>query len=106
MGSLGLETAGHRCCGSPRGSPRASCIESAWKLSTGSTPPENPEDPRVAWEKAVVWALLEGAFIGMARLVATRKAAEYYERPPTGHLPEAMEAAGDPNVEQTADHPG
>jgi hypothetical protein len=37
----------------------------------------------------VAWAVLSGAVVGTARMLATRKAAEYYRRS-TGHLPPKM----------------
>lgn len=58
--------------------------------TTGKTPPANPEAPDTSWQEAVVWALLSGAAIGVARMLATRKAAGYYRRS-TGHLPPGME---------------
>jgi hypothetical protein len=65
-------------------------VETAWTKSTGKTPPRNPESPDTTWGEAVGWALLSGAVVGLARLVATRKAAAYYRRS-TGHLPEGLE---------------
>jgi hypothetical protein len=64
-------------------------IKTGWKLATGNEPPTIPEDPDTNWGEAVSWALLSGAVIGLARLVATRRAAEYYRRS-TGELPKAL----------------
>ena len=61
----------------------------AWKAATGNEPPTIPEDPDTEWKDAIAWALLSGAVIGMARLFATRRAAQYYRRS-TGRLPDAM----------------
>ena len=58
--------------------------------TTGKEPPANPEAPDTNWAEAVVWAVLSGATMGVARMLATRKAASYY-RSSTGHLPPGME---------------
>ena len=42
------------------------------------------------WLEAISYALASGAAMGMARMLATRKAAGYYRRS-TGHLPKGME---------------
>jgi hypothetical protein len=62
----------------------------SWQTTTGKQPPANPASPSTTWPEAVGWAMLSGAAIGLARLVATRKAATYYRRS-TGHLPPGME---------------
>ncbi len=61
-----------------------------WKLMMGSDPPANPAAPRTSWRSAIGWALASGALTGLARMLATRRAAEYYRRT-TGHLPPGME---------------
>jgi hypothetical protein len=61
-----------------------------WNLATGDDPPANPEAPDTTWREAVGWALVSGAVMGLARMLATRKAASYYRRS-TGHLPKGME---------------
>lgn len=65
-------------------------ITSGWQLATGKPPPANPEHPDTTWAEAVGWALLSGAVVGTARMLATRKAAEYYRRS-TGRLPPKMQ---------------
>ena len=67
-------------------------IRVAWRAATGSEPPTIPEDPDTRWGEAVAWALVSGAAIGLARLVATRRAAAYYKRS-TGELPKALRRA-------------
>lgn len=64
-------------------------LEVAWKTATGHAPPENPEHPDVQWWEAVSFAIASGAAIGVARMLAARKAAEYY-RKSTGKLPAGM----------------
>ena len=64
-------------------------IVSGWKLATGNPPPANPEDSEVSWAEAVAFAIASGAVIGVARLVVTRKVAEYWTRS-TGSTPESV----------------
>jgi hypothetical protein len=60
-----------------------------WRTATGAKPPASPENPDTTWAEALTWALLSGAVIGLARLIATRRAAAYY-RQCTGELPRAL----------------
>ena len=61
-------------------------LNATWKMSTGKTPPKNPAHPDVSMGEAVAWAALSGIAVGLARMLASRKAADYYRRS-TGHLP-------------------
>jgi hypothetical protein len=61
-------------------------MTATWKLSTGKKPPSNPEHPDVSLGEAVTWAVASGVAVGLARMFATRAAADYYRRS-TGHLP-------------------
>jgi hypothetical protein len=65
-------------------------MNAGWKVSTGKTPPKNPAHPDVSIGEAVAWAALSGVAVGLARMVASRKAADYY-RKSTGHLPANLE---------------
>ncbi len=65
-------------------------LSAGWKLATGNEPPTIPEDPETSWSEAIVWAILSGAALGLARLVATRGAARYYMQS-TGELPKALQ---------------
>ncbi len=67
----------------------AATREAAWRMATGTPPPTIPEDPDTDWAEAVAWAVASGVVIGVARLVATRRAANYYRRS-TGALPKAL----------------
>jgi hypothetical protein len=58
----------------------------SWKLATGKKPPSNPEHPDVSIAEAIAWASVSGIAVGLARMLASRKAANYY-RKSTGHLP-------------------
>lgn len=61
-------------------------LNTSWRAATGKNPPENPADPDVDIWEAVAWAAVSGLAIGLARMMASRKAADYYLRS-TGHLP-------------------
>jgi len=65
-------------------------VTRGWTAATGKPPPANPEDPEVSWPEAVGWAVASGALIGVARLLATRKAAEYYTKS-AGHPPKGLQ---------------
>jgi hypothetical protein len=65
-------------------------LSAAWKLATGDDPPTIPEDPETSWTEAIAWAVVSGAVIGVARLIATRRAAHYYMRS-TGDMPKALQ---------------
>jgi hypothetical protein len=61
-------------------------LNTSWKAATGKNPPANPADPDVDVWEAIAWAAVSGTFVGIARMLASRKAADYYTRS-TGHLP-------------------
>ena len=65
-------------------------LNTSWKAATGKTPPANPADPDVAMREAVAWAIASGAAVQLARMLASRRAANYYLRS-TGHLPPGLE---------------
>lgn len=44
----------------------------AWKKIIGREPPEHPEDPQVSLLEALGWALVLGAGVHTARMLATR----------------------------------
>ena len=64
-------------------------VQQIWKRA-GRDEILDPRDPRTPWRDAVVFAALTGLAVGAARVLVTRKAAEYYEKS-TGHLPPPME---------------
>jgi len=49
-------------------------LDGTWRATTGKTPPTDPKDPELTWKEAVAWALLSGAVVGVAQLVAARGA--------------------------------
>ncbi|QNN54731.1 DUF4235 domain-containing protein [Nocardioides mesophilus] len=65
-------------------------LTTTWKVATGKKPPVNAAHPDVSVGEAVAWATASGVAVGLARMLASRKAAEYY-RKSTGHLPANLE---------------
>jgi hypothetical protein len=57
-----------------------------WRIFVQTDPPDNPADPTVSWQEALVWTALTGAVVGVARLLAQRAASSGWERA-TGHSP-------------------
>ena len=55
----------------------------AWRQLTGKEPPTDPHDPHVSIGEALTWAVLLGAGIESARLLAAR-VANRNEREPRG----------------------
>ncbi|MCW2767999.1 MAG: hypothetical protein JWO11_3958 [Nocardioides sp.] len=68
-------------------------LDKFWRVATGKKPPENPADPDVQLWEAAAWAVVTGAFIALARMLAQRRAASYYQRS-TGHLPPNLRPDG------------
>ena len=68
-------------------------LTTTWRMTTGKNPPANPADPDVSLGEAVAWAVASGTMIGLARMLASRKAASYYARS-TGHLPPQLKRDG------------
>lgn len=64
-------------------------LTAAWQKATGKNPPANPADPDVDLWEAVLWAVVSGTAVQLARMLATRRAANYYARS-TGHLPPGL----------------
>ena len=65
-------------------------LNTTWRAATGKNPPANPADPDVNLWEAVAWAAVSGTLIALARMLATRRAANYYARS-TGHLPPGLQ---------------
>lgn len=65
-------------------------LNTSWKAATGKQPPENPADPDVQLREAVMWAVVSGTFVALARMLAQRRAAHYYAKS-TGHLPPGLQ---------------
>lgn len=56
-------------------------INFAWKKITGKEPPERVEDPQVALSEALVFGVLLGAGVQVARLLATRATHRHHASP-------------------------
>jgi hypothetical protein len=61
-------------------------LNASWRAATGKPPPANPASPDVEMREALLWAAASGTIVAVARMLATRRAAQYYARS-TGHLP-------------------
>ena len=68
-------------------------LNASWRAATGKNPPANPADPDVGMAEAVMFAAVSGTLIGVARMLATRRAAGYYAKS-TGHLPPQLQKDG------------
>ena len=61
-------------------------LTATWKAATGKEPPANPADPDIDLAEALLWAAFSGTLVAVARMLATRRAANYYAKS-TGKLP-------------------
>ncbi|MDT0201381.1 DUF4235 domain-containing protein [Nocardioides sp. AE5] len=77
-------------------------LNGGWKAATGKNPPSNPADPDVDLWEAVAWATVSGTTIAVLKMLAARKAANYYAKS-TGHLPPGLEADGDTSQDPASD---
>jgi hypothetical protein len=48
-------------------------VDATWRLGAGRKPPADPTDPDVAIREAVLWAVLSGAAVGVARMAVDRR---------------------------------
>ena len=62
-------------------------IDAIWAKTEGDE--VNPKSPNAPLAKAVAYAAITGLAVGAAKTLATRKAAQFYEKS-AGHLPEAI----------------
>jgi len=61
-------------------------ITFGWKQVTGKEPPGDPHDPHVGIAEALSWAVILGASIEGARLLATRAATKKMRQIPEGEI--------------------
>jgi hypothetical protein len=61
-------------------------ITFGWRQVTGKEPPGDPHDPHVGVGEALSWAVLLGASIETARLLATRAATKKMRQVPAGEI--------------------
>ncbi|MBW3576695.1 MAG: DUF4235 domain-containing protein [Actinobacteria bacterium] len=62
----------------------------AWKRTRNADPPANPASPYTRWSEAIAWAALTGMLVGIARMLASRGAAEGWRRA-TGVYPPGLD---------------
>lgn len=58
----------------------AKVVTRVWVKTTGKPPPAQPHSPDTGWAEAVGWSVVSGTSIGIARLVASRRAAGAWKR--------------------------
>ncbi len=68
-------------------------LMAVWKAARKSDPPNNPAAPDTEWMEALGWTIVTGIGVGIARLVATRGAAEGWRRF-MGVLPPGLQDVG------------
>lgn len=68
----------------------ARLLDATWKTATGHKAPNKPEHPDLDAREAIAWAAVSGMAIGIAKVFAARKAANYWVKS-TGRLPPGME---------------
>lgn len=67
-----------------------SATDGSWKFIRGQDSPENPADPDNDWKEAVAFAILSGAIVGLARMLASRQTAMVFKKS-TGRLPKDLQ---------------
>ncbi|MGI8701131.1 MAG: DUF4235 domain-containing protein [Nocardioidaceae bacterium] len=77
----------------------ARALDATWKTATGHRAPTKAEHPDLGTGEAVAWAALSGMAIGVAKTMATRRAAVYWVRS-TGRLPPGMSPEGYRKIEE------
>src|SRR5262245_24647712 len=86
----------------------ARAVDMVWRAAVGRKAPKDPSNPEVSWREAATWVALSGTAMHLAKVFATRKAANYWVRS-TGHLPpgmktlESTEEPPTPDASATAD---
>lgn len=50
-------------------------VNATWRIGAKKSPPTDPADPEVQLREAMVFAVLSGAAVAVAKLLVTRKAA-------------------------------
>ena len=56
-------------------------VDSGWKAVTGHSAPHDPEEPEADYKEVLLFALISGAMIGLARVFATQQASKWYGGP-------------------------
>ncbi|MGB3829355.1 MAG: DUF4235 domain-containing protein [Ornithinimicrobium sp.] len=63
--------------------------EGGWKFITGNDSPANPEDPDTEWAEALVFAVISGAIVQLARVLINRQSTQAFKKS-TGRLPKSV----------------
>lgn len=56
-------------------------VDKVWDKVTGHKPPVDPDEPDVDLKEVLIFALVSGALIGVARQLALRQASKWYGTP-------------------------
>lgn len=78
----------------------AKALNATWKTATGHPGPTKAEHPELGTREAIAWAALSGMAMGVAKTIATRRAAMYWVKS-TGRLPPGMSPEGYRKVEES-----
>lgn len=70
----------------------AQAVNLVWRASLGRRAPASPENPEVTMREAVAWAIVSGSAAQLARIIATRRAVDYWVRS-TGQLPPGIKSS-------------
>lgn len=68
-------------------------LDKGWEKTRGGEPPRNPAVPGTTWSEAVAWAVASGVAVAVAKLLATKGVASYWEKS-TGSLPPGVAEVG------------
>ena len=82
----------------------ARAVDIVWRAAVGRKAPRNPSNPEVSWREAATWVALSGTAMQLAKMFATRRAADYWVRS-TGHLPPGMKTLESTEETPTPDAP-
>src|SRR5262245_24356221 len=82
----------------------ARAVDMVWRAAVGRKAPKNPSNPEVSWREAATWVALSATAMQLAKLFATRRAADYWIRS-TGHLPPGMKSLQSTEDTPTPDAP-
>ena len=86
MGTMGWRLLG-TAAALAAGAVATKVVGTAWRAVSGKEAPTDPSAvDETSWREALLYGAVLGLAVGAARVVAERKAAEYYRRS-TGHLP-------------------
>lgn len=72
-------------------------VDASWRAATGRKPPTKPDSPETALRESIAWTVLSTAGVAVAKSLATRRSAAYFERS-TGTLPPSLRVAAEPTA--------